>query len=451
MEAAGLGRLGASVSRLGEQMLQIKTAEDVAEGTAQYNEIVNRYNESLKDRQPETYEQGFLDLKGDIENITKDKVGGARRNLQNKFRVWNEINRASLVTLGVRNKVAQVKNEMPQRMRSFAAVGDKEGFNEYLNGLGFALGEGDKEAWLEQFDLLKNKNDIFRSINIAADNPTNENIAAARAIIEELSVDEIDKFNNLNRLRTKQASVSSIRNETFQAVRNQQSSDMAESYNNGRIFDDQIVPELRQIKNLFDSRLTNGTLNTSDNITYESLSRDIDIGTRFFEPHALASAYATGMSTDEYLDLVKRNEENKRLTRSQRESLGKYDSYVNDRYANLTTSIKAKIPPNTLPEVMAAIDMDKGRLRKIILDRVKKGDPDVKIYKEIESAFLADTDSLYKNWLGKIFSWGVRDFTAEVTDIGDRQERYETILDLMKTGEAEDIEELGKLLEFWYK
>jgi len=92
---AGYERLGASLSRLGSQLLQIKTAEDVAQGVAEYNNLINEYTLSLKDKSPEEYlEQNVAgqlvlprELLGEIDKIQRDKTGPAARNLQNKFKV----------------------------------------------------------------------------------------------------------------------------------------------------------------------------------------------------------------------------------------------------------------------------------------------------------------------------------------------------------------------------
>lgn len=255
----GASRLGQSLSKLGNQLLQIRTAEDVADGVAQYNELMNRYSESLKDRSPEEYLEQDKDgqfvlpkqLQDGVNNILKGKTGSAARKLRNKFTVWNEANRASIGILAARDKSVEIRNTAPDRLSVFAQNEDQKGAFEYIDSITQLTGEQFKQQLFDMYIDLEKKNTIFRAINEVADNPTPENIVAARKIIDKLSKDEIDRYNNLNRLRTKVSSRSQIRDETYKAAMNSQSLSLAESYSSKALYEGELLPELSFVKRRF--------------------------------------------------------------------------------------------------------------------------------------------------------------------------------------------------------
>lgn len=448
--------IGQALLKVGAHFKKINDNRQVAEGIAEYNELINRHNESLANKNPSEYAASFETLRPQIEAITKNKSGTAREILNNKFAIWNESNRASTALLAVRAESALAKQEIPGRLQEFANKNQDTEASDYIDGFSNILSLRERELWKDTYGEIKNRNTIFRAINLAAENPTTKNLSTARKIIDKLSVDEIDKFNNMNRLRAKRGERTAIKNETFKALMNRQSDDMANTYSSGTAYEPQIVPELNLVKTQFDARLANGTITVGDGPdgTYKRISRQIDEG-KFFSPAELVSSFATGMSKSEYEDVKKRNQDNIKLTIAQKESLTKFNSYINDRYQQMINTVRPKTSPATLPMVLAATDNDMMIIKKSVRGAVRDGLPDNEIYDKIEASFIADTDRIYKGWWSRKFSLGfftdIGDFEPEILEIGDRRERYEVITDIMKSGEKFDLQRIDDLLEKWYE
>ena len=454
----GAEAVGAAIAEAGakitEHFKKINENRQIAKGIAEYNNLINTHNENLAGKDPSEYNASFEALIPHIDAIAKSKTSTVRETLANRFTIWNETNRAETSLLAIRAETALAKQEMPDRLREFANNNQDAEAVKYIQGFSNILSPVERDVWGDVYGEIKDKNNIFRAINIAADNPTAKNISLAQKIIDKLSIDELDKFNNMNRLRAARGASTEIKNETFKAVVNDQSENMADSYIAGITHEPDVVPELNIIKTQFNARLANGTLSSSDGVTYNSISRQIDEG-KFFDPTELTSSFATGMSKEEYQDIKKRNQDNARLAISQKESLVKFHSYIDDRYQQLINTVRPKTSPVTLPQVLAAVDADMTSIKKVLRRAIKDELPDNEIYDKIEASFVADTDRLYKGWWSRKFSKGfftdIGDFEPEILEIGDRQERYEIITDIMKSGEKFDLKRLDDLLERWYE
>jgi hypothetical protein len=450
MIGRGLESLGTSLEKVGQQLGDIRVNREVAQGITDYNRIINDFNLSLAGKSPDEYMPAFEALKPEIEGIVDGMTMKAGEILKNRFTVLHESNRASTAIQAMKNTALLAKQEIPERLQSFAKEGLGTDAMAYIDGFSDILSEEERALWKRTYQKMEDRNLIFSAIIRAADSPTPENLDEARNLIDELSEDEIDRYYNMNRLRVERAGRTAIKNETYKASMNEQSLAMADSYNSNTAYDRAILPELQPIKSIFDSRLANASLDVSDDLTYKNILEQIETG-NYFNPYELVSAYATGMSREEYQNAVKQNEGNKQLTKTQKESLVKFNSYTSDRYNNILSMVRAKIPSNALPEVLAAIDADKASLRKKVLDMVKEGESDADIYKVVEDAFIGDTDRLYKNWFMRWLMPGVYDFRPETREIGDRDERYEIIMEIIKSGRDIDIAKIGKLMEAWYK
>lgn len=466
VEARGLGALGASISRFGQSLnviqLEQNKIEDnraVAEGISKYNNVINTFNESLPSLDPKEYNMEFEKLKPQIEGLTEGLSRNATEALNNRFEIWNEANRSKTAILSVRASAALAKQEIPIRLAEFASndVSDEE-VDTYLQNFSTIMSPGEIDVWKQRFETLKNRDFISSAINIAAESPTQNNIETARTVIRELSeatrtrTKEEVIFTNNNKLRTKTANRTQIKNETFKAALNTQSKNMAETYANNGIFEFAIVPELNIIKESFDNRVEGNSLDTSidNSSTYNSMLNQIAQG-KSFSDSEMTSAFATAMSRDEYEDIVKKNAENVRLTVSQKEDMGKFASYVDDKYSDILRLATPRIPVQFRSVTFAARDFDKAKIKKQIRDMVLAGEPDEKIWKAIEASFIADTDRLFKNWFKRKWYTGVNDFETSVIEESNREERFNIITDLIKAGGDLELSRIDDLLERWWE
>ncbi|HEC66228.1 MAG TPA: hypothetical protein ENI23_13135 [bacterium] len=320
------------------------------------------------------------------------------------------------------------------------------------------MSPGEKEIWLQEFKSFERKSFIFSTINLAADNPTPENLKFARGIIEELSEATRTKtkeeviFTNNSKLRTRTAQRTQIKNETFKAALNNQSKNMAETYLANGVFDEVVVPELNVIKESFDNRVEGNSLDTSidNSATYNSMLNQIAQGKSFTESD-MSSAFATAMSRNEYEDIVKKNAENVRLTISQKEDMGKFTSYIDDKYTDILRLATPRIPVQFRSISFAARDFDKAKIKKQVRDMVLADEPDEKIWKAIEASFIADTDRLFKNWFKRKWFTGVNDFETSVIEESNREERFNIVIDLIKAGGDLELDRIDDLLERWWE
>jgi hypothetical protein len=292
---------------------------------------------------------------------------------------------------------------------------------------------------------LEGQSLIFRDLNIAANNPTTENIEAARDTIKEHSADTKDRFFNEQRLRSMMSQKTQARNETTKAVISNQSQGMGQVFSSGGLFEQQVLPELEVTKSQLTERFTNGTLGVSDDQTFDFMLDKINTGT-FFDQDDITSAYATGMSSDEYQQVTKLNEENAKLTKEQKEDLSDFGVFVDTRYSDILRTARPIATAASAPDIFGAIHRDKRVMKTSVRKMVKEGLPTEDIYATIETNFISDTDRFYVNFWSTDFG-----LPEPIKDITQREERFEAVMDLLKSDEKKDIKRLQKTLKFWYK
>jgi hypothetical protein len=454
--AAGAERLGVNIARLGEQLLQVKTAEDVAQGTAEYNNAINEYNLSLKDKSPEDYleanEEGELDLPAELKEkigqISVGKTGFAARNLQNKFKVWNEANRASIAILAARDKSAEIRRTAPDILAGFAQRQDDKGAEEYISEITKLTGIQSAEELTLLYGKIKDEAEIFRATNLASDFPTLENIDEARRVIEEKSATERDKFYNLQRLRSLSNVKATRRNEAFNATAEAQALQMVNDIHNGLPPDKDILPELEDVRQMFIERA--GNLAISDGVTYDFMLDKINQGT-YFTPLKLVDSYASGLSTDEYEELVSKNQENAPLSTEQRNDLAIYNKHIGDKESTILRQITGKISIDNIPSVKTALDRDTQSIRSTVKRMVINGDKSGDIYDTIEAHYIkkAEARDITRHGLWRVFLPRAYEIDKETRELTGVDDRFETIITLLKSGDSKAYERAQELLRRW--
>ena len=453
---AGLERVGVSLGKLGSALLQIKTTEDVAEGTAEYNKAINDYNISLKDKEPEEYleqnEAGELilpkELSDRISQIHEGKTGPASRNLQNKFKVWNEANRASIGVLAIRDKSAQIRQTAPDILADFARNQDDKGAKEYITNITKLTGVQTAEELNALYGKIKDEAAIFRAIDLASDNPTAENFEAALKEIDDKSETERDKFFHKQRLRALSSTKATRRNEAFKATVEAQSLKMADDVSQGLMPDSDILPELEPVRQQFISR--SGNLNISDGVTFDFLMNQINQGTLFTSTQ-LVDDYASGMSTAEYQEAVAENQENARLTTDQRNDLAIFNKHIGDKEGAILSQVTGKISIENMPSVKTALDRDTQSIRNTVKQMVKNGDKSEDIYDVIEAHYLkkAEARDITHGFWARIFLPRSSEIRKEIRESTGIDDRFDTIITLLKSGDRKAFERAQELLRRW--
>ena len=308
--------IGQAVTQLGTKIKSIADNRSFANGVAEYNNIINTYNESLGDKSPDEYLEGFQELETQINDITKGMSREASEALRNKFTVWNEVNRAGIATLVIRQNVALAKQEIPDQLGSFIMNGQIDEGNALIEEYGKSIFSPEEvKLWKNEFQDMQDRSEIFRLTNIAAELPTPENLKAARKVIDENSKSEAERFQNLNRLETRRGQERSRNDEADKAAIADDSLRMGDIYSKGGVFAEDPHPALTLIKQDFNNRVTNGSLDVSTDggLTHDRMMDQILRG-KFFEEVEITSAYASGMSTAEYQEVKEKNEQNKKIT-----------------------------------------------------------------------------------------------------------------------------------------
>jgi hypothetical protein len=445
-----MGNLGAAIGKIGQAFQDVRDNRDIAKGIADYNNIINEYNESLPGKDPKDYERGFTELKPRIDAITADMSGRAKQDLTNRFAIWNETNRAKISLLSMKATAAMTKQELPLRLKQFARAKQDQFANDYIDSLDTIIGPAERKLWKEQYIEYKRENLIFDAINLAADNPTPENLADARKIIELESKTSEEEYYHLQKLRAREANSNRLKDLAYQAQLSKQAQEMVQVFSSGMVFEGEVLPELQPIYSQFAERTANNSMDVGDGVTYDAIKARINAG-YYVDPFDLISAYSSGLSTQQYQELAKENDKNAKLTPVQKEEMEKYNVYVNTKYATLRSLVSAKIPLTAKPDVYSAIDMDAEALEDEVRNAVLSGKPSNEIYSEIEAHFLADTDNLVQGWWGRMFSRRSQELTDEVYSRGERTDRYDIIMQLMKSDDEKDRERLRGLLVKWYK
>ena len=391
-------------------------------------------------------------------NIAKEQIGNenlsgeAREIANNKSGIWGD----TISDLGEINDITEI-----------STIADFSTSNDFQNAL-VSFEEGSPEfieaedAFDKQYanrppqeakvikDSIVGQTLIFKATNIAADDPTPENIKAARDIIDKHSFDEKDRFVNLQRLRSESAKRTQNRNETFKANLNNQSQKIGQTFAKGEVFEGEVIPELEVAKSQLINRQINDSLNISDMETYNSMLNKINTG-EFFEQDEITSAYATGMSSEEYKNIIKLNEQNAKMTSKQREDLGTFGVEIDARYNSMLSSVRPLLSASSGAQVFTAIHKDKTTMKNEVRKMVREGKNPQEIYKVIEANFLRDSDKFHKGFIGTVFSGGGFNIPEDTRSIGQREERFETVMDLLKAGEKKDLKQLGRILKLWYE
>jgi len=448
-EAQAIGQIGGVISELGKRKRDMQDRIGVSDANAimeqsqlaMAEELINtpfekRQEVRLKHTQKAMSDISQLNLSNETSAIVGNKAGIWSQNIGDLGDIEDtlEISKAADVAVSTdfQNALSKFDDGSPEVIEAEAAF-DKQ----------FANKPPEEAKAIK--DSVVGQTLIFKATNNAADNPTKENMQEARDVIDKYSTDEKDRFFNLQRLRSESSKKTQNKNATFKANMNLQSETMGKAFSSGALFQGETVPELDVTKSQLTERYTNKTLDVSDNKTFKFLEDQINLG-KSFEQDELTSAYATGMSSSEYEAISKLNEENSKLTLSQKDNLKNFDTYINSRYSKISQSVSPLLGALTAGPVLTAIGSAKRKLGNEVRSMVRDGKTDEEIYNVIESSFVSDTDRFYRN--DSFFDFGIPE---SIKGIDDREERYESVMQLLKTGEKKDLNMLGDILEVWYE
>jgi hypothetical protein len=254
-----------------------------------------------------------------------------------------------------------------------------------------------------------------------------------------------------DRARAENGRTSTLKDIAYRANLTKQVSDMVETYSSGGIYEGAVLEDAEPIQQNFTNRVANGTLDVGDGITYETMLSQIENYGEWYDPVEMASAYASGLSTQQYAELVERNRQNAEMTSTQKESLRTYTEFVRTKYNELTAGILSKLPPNAIPQVRTAIYEDQLDVTKIVREGVIEGKPSEDIFTAVEKHFIRDTEKHLKGWFVRKFWHGrANELKETVQAIEGRNERYDLIMDLVKSDDRADKERLRHLMTQWY-
>jgi len=241
-----------------------------------------------------------------------------------------------------------------------------------------------------------------------------------------------------------------LKNATYQAQLKNQASQMVSAYSNGRIYSGPLLPETDAFNTMFLNRVANGTMDTGDGLTYDMLKDDA-LGGYYTDDIDLISAYASGMSTEEYNEIKELNSQNKKLTPVQSQQMTTYNEYITTEYQTLKSGLSGKIPPIAMAEVETAVQMDAQTVKAQVRQWIKDGDPPERIYKKIQEHFVDNSERLTKNYF--MYTWfntRADELREDVQELTDREDRYSTIMTLYKSRDKADKARLRELLKKWY-
>jgi len=339
--------------------------------------------------------------------------------------------------------------KLPETRRTFVMSRNRAAYEEYLDSAERLLPLEAKTKELQKFDEEVQTDLIIGQLNIAADNPTAENLSAARDMIDGSFTDEADRWRYLQVLRSLTGRQKTLKNATYQAQLQMQAGNMVTAYTNGQIYDGEVLPEMAPINTQFQNRTANGTMNTGDGLTYEFLKDDITSGYHV-DDMDLISAYASGLSTDEYKELTELNAQNRKLTPVQTQQMATFSEYATTEYQNLKKSMAGRTPPHALAELETAIQQDTQIVKEQIRQSIRDGEPSEIIYKKIQKHFASTSDTLVKGAWGRTFNTRADELKADIYELTDREDRYTTIMNLYKSNDDKDKARLKGLLNRWY-
>ena len=326
-EMRGLQQLGNSLEMLGKQMDDIQTAEDTSKGLAEYQNEINNYNLSLKDKRPEDYLEKDVngqyilpqDLQARINGIFNGKTGRSQRLLQNKFMLLNESNRAEIAVQMARSKATQITAEFDRLATAHAANPDRElglsATEDYISGATQVIGTEAAKELRTQRDIIFEKEDILTAIDIAGKTLNADDVKKATDMIDKNKYfqdqDSQDKFENrlASAMRRTQE-----RNSGFKyAVDNEVSRAIIDTvYKEDGNFDNlPDTDDTKQFKSIIQERYINGSLNTpvpGSEGNFEQLKDHVLSGGEYSDTKLLD--YFTAMSIDQMKEIDELNREN---------------------------------------------------------------------------------------------------------------------------------------------
>ena len=93
--AATLNNISKTMGQIGTAIQNVQNNQQVADGIAEYNNLINTFNEGLNGVSPSEYMDRFDKLMDGVDSIYDNKSNAAGANLKSTFTVWNEANRAA--------------------------------------------------------------------------------------------------------------------------------------------------------------------------------------------------------------------------------------------------------------------------------------------------------------------------------------------------------------------
>lgn len=431
--------IGAQVTELGKKFKVVEDNRDVAEGIAEYNNIINTYNESLATKDPSEYVSGFNELQGSISKVTEGMSAEAANVLKNKTVIWNEVNRASLATLAIKQTASFAKQEIPTQLANFIANDQIDEANDYIDNYGESvLSPKEVGLWKQNIVRMKQEFDMWEGINFAVANPLPENITQAEAMIRETNkADPEESFRVMNTFRAKMGAKKKELTEARKALVNAEANNILSTVFEGKAYSATSTPENQQLVNQINARISNGDMEESDGITYNFMEQQVLSGKFFTDREIMegvAGTEAGGMSQKETEDLISLNKQNKGLTIDQRDALISYGVETDTQYNDLKGIARLKLSENLQARVFAAVEEDKRRFKRELKRMVLAGETPEAIQTAIQANFIADSSKYVKGNFKRFFRSGINDFTDVVQDANDREKENEIILDLLKSG-----------------
>ena len=434
----GIGDFSESVFQIGQKVKRLDDNQDVATGIAEYNNIINTFNETLPTLSPDDYMAKFAELEPDIQGITEGLSKEAASALDNKFVIWNEANRASTAALAIKQKASLAKEEIPTQLANFIANDQIQEANEYIEGYGdTVLSPEEIELWKDTIVEMKGNHDMWVDINQAVLTQTPDDIATAQESIRTFYRNDPQKaFTTLGSLNAKIGSKTRANNEARKAQVDAQAKEIGASAANSVAIEAVIAPEMEQAVTLLNQRIANGGgINQSDNVTFDALNEKILAG-EFFTDTELTEAFAGtesgGMSAKEYQQLLPLNAENARLSIAQKETLATHAASIDEQFSQIRSLVNSKLAPVARPLARSVLTGDRLRLKREVKRMVLASEPPENIETAIDANFIGVSKRYIRGSWSRLFHWGVNDFTDAVLDETSNDVQNKIILDLLK-------------------
>lgn len=456
-EVSGLGTLGADITKLGQKFKKVEDNRDVAEGIANYNNLINTYNETLPTKDPSEYVSGFNALQGNISKLTEGMSAEAANVLRNKTVIWNEVNRASLATLAIKQTAAFAKQEMPIQLASFVANDQIQEGEDFINAYGeTVLSPKEVTLWQDKFKSMQKEWNMEELINVAIETGAQGDITTAEKAIkkfyrtDQFEADPRAEFSALSRLRGGVGSKRSELTEARKALLNKESETIAGLAVENKPFQGNVTPENQDLADRINNRIANNSMDVSDGITFDSMQEQVLSGKNFSERELMEGLSGTdeegGMSRTEYTQLASMNKQTAKLDIQQKERLSIFMAEMNRQYIELNNAVKTKVQFNQQPRIAGAVTKDRIELKNQVVRMLRDGSSDEEISRAIQVNFIADSSKYTRNWFGRVFNYGIRNFTDITRDTADREDQNQIMLDILKDNpNTDNIDDLFEL------